>query len=68
MLTTLFISLFSSAVGTFLGNFLLLLLIGKKAEQLERERVKQLQAAQELMAKAIREKQEKMKEYVKMES
>lgn len=68
MLTTLFISLFSSAIGTFFGNLALLLLIGKRAEQVERERMKQLQAAQELMAKAIREKQEKMKEYVKMES
>lgn len=68
MLTTLFISLFSSAVGTFLGNLALLLLIGKRAEQVEMERMKQLQAAQELMAKAIKERQDKMKEYVKMES
>lgn len=68
MLTTLFIGLFSSAVGTFLGNLALLLLIGKRAEQVEMQRMKQLQAAQELMAKTIKERQDKMKEYVKMES
>lgn len=68
MLTTLLITLFSSTVGTFLGNLALLSLIGKRAEQMEKERIRQLQAVQEQMVKAMREKQERMKEYVKMES
>ena len=35
---------------------------------MEKERIRQLQAVQEQMVKAMREKQERMKEYVKMES
>jgi hypothetical protein len=68
MIATFLVNTLSVIFGTFLGNFALLSVIGKRAESIERERIKQMQAAREQMAKAIKEKQEKMREYVKMES
>lgn len=68
MLSTLFISLIASALGTFLGNLALLVLIGKKAEEAEKVRMKQLQEGHKAWVEALKKEQERLKEYARLES
>lgn len=68
ILTAFLVNALAVTIGTFLGNLGLLLLIGKKAEAVEKQRIAQAKAAQEKFAEALKREQEKMREYVKMES
>lgn len=68
MLTTIFIGLFCSAVGTFLGNLGLLYLIGRRAQDAEKEHLARVQQAQTQIREKIKEQLKKQQEYIRMES
>lgn len=58
-------SIITTAIGSFLGNFGLLWLIGRKAQEAEKERIKFLRSIQEERVKSNLKRRE---EYLKMES
>jgi hypothetical protein len=56
------------ASATFLGNLLLLTLIGTHAKRAERRQVRALQEYQELLRKESRKQSERLRKYAEMES
>lgn len=68
LLTAFLVNLISVAVGTFIGNMGLLLLIGKKAQQVERKNIEKLQEIRSAALQKMQEDMRKKQEYIKMES
>lgn len=66
-MTTLLI-IIGSALGTFIGNGLLLWLVGAKAKKLQQEQAKEIEAFQKGLQDAIVAEQSRMAKYAKMES
>lgn len=68
ILTAFLVNFLSITAGTFLGNLGLLLLVGRRAEELEKQNMKKLQQIREVALQQIREDLKKKQDYMKMES
>ena len=67
-MTIFFITLVSTALGTFVANLGILWLIGAQANRLEKQRIKDLVEQQKELMTMVQKEQERMQKYAQMES
>ena len=67
-MTMFFITLVSTALGTFVANLGILWLIGAQANRLEKQRIKDMVEQQKELMTMVQKEQERMQKYAQMES
>lgn len=67
-MTIFFITLVSTALGTFVANLGILWLIGAQANRLEKQRIKDMVEQQKELMTMVQKEQERMQKYAQMES
>ena len=67
-MTAFFVTLASTALGTFVANFGILWLIGAQANKLEKQRIKDMVEQQKELMAMVQNEQERMARYARMES
>lgn len=68
MVSTILLGVLTSAIGTFLGNLVLLQYLGKVIERADRDKLKKVQDLRQKIQEEMTERVRKAREYVKMES
>ena len=57
-----------AALGSFLGNTLVFFVVGLMAARTEKKKLQEFQQLQQQMQEAVRQENERMQKYAKMES